>query len=820
LKSARDSLSVAAFAVAAAVVVAVGTTTVDVAEVDVEALPGEPAHDDRSPTNAGSIGIRAERFMPPSCDGAAEKTTPPLPARALRSSRRAAAWGESPTSHSRAKRDFTKRGLDESVVLWPGFDRMSAPSGKIDEPEPGSPARSASLMDTVPDDSLRPPEIPEEALRRASAPHGPVVVHEGAPGRAGGPYERAAPRTPSPSPADATSKLTALSGESRTFGKYRLLAELGRGGMADVHLAVSVGPAGFSKLQVIKRLRPGMTDEAEMRHMMLDEARLAARLNHKNIVQTNEVGIVDEQYFLAMEYLDGQPYHRILKRATQLRRSIPLPFAVKILCEVLSGLHYAHECRDYDGVPLGVVHRDVSPQNLFVTYDGQVKVVDFGIAKSTGRLVETQTGIIRGKLTYMAPEQAFANSVDRRADIFSVGVLLWEALAGERLWGQMSDPEIVARLMQEIPPVTTVRPDAPADLVEVCSRALSRNPEKRPATAAEMRGVLEEYLALHDIQVNAEALGSLVVDLFAEERDELSRLVDRELALLRMGDDLERSDIARVKRLSEPSGIRKNFIPGGVPSPSLPGSMRIPNPGTPMAPSVRDIRQSPSPAGMRRPQTERGDSPFPPDSSGSPTLPRAPAFESDEGMTARELSPPVAVLSNIPGPPSSTTVPAAMWNPRPRWRHPIVYVAALSFVAVVAILGTKASVAPSATGTPGLDPSAASGTLAPSSPATAGNTAPSPVPTVAAQPDGNYLRLHITTNPATTRILFDGSPLPATPSPFEGKFPKDGAVHRITVEAAGFYPQSRMVVFDKDQSMDFILHSKKGAPPPKENPYH
>ena len=676
-------------------------------------------------------------------------------------------------------------------------------------------------MDTVPDDTnLRiPPEI-EGVSGRASTPPAPgAASREGVAGRAA---------TPSPAPADATSKLTALSGQSRTFGKYRLLAELGRGGMADVHLAVSVGPAGFSKLQVIKRLRPGMTDEAEMRHMMLDEARLAARLNHKNIVQTNEVGIVDEQYFLAMEYLDGQPYHRILKRAAQLGRTIPLPFAVKILCEVLSGLHYAHECRDYDGVSLGVVHRDVSPQNLFVTYDGQVKVVDFGIAKSTGRLVETQTGIIRGKITYMAPEQAFANTVDRRADIFSVGVLLWEAVAGERLWGHLSDPEIVARMMKEIPPVTSVRPDAPADLVALCSRALSRDPELRPATAAEMRGVLEEYLASHDIQVNAEAIGHLVVDLFSEERDELSRLVDRELALLRVGDDLERSDIARVKRLSEPSGIRKNLIPSAVPSPGFPAGMRIP--GTPLAPSVRDIRQSPSAAGLRRSAADAQDSPYPPDSSAGPTLPRAPAFERDEAMTSRatpgtaspqwgsELSPPASVLSNIPGPPSSTTIPAAMWNPRPRWRHPIVYVAALSFVAVVAVLATKASVTPTAGGTPGLDLSVGPATGATTAPSPLTNSATPALPTVAAQPDSNYLKLRITTNPRQTRILFDGSPLPAQPSPFEAKFPKDGAVHRITIEATGFHPQSRMVVFDKDQSMDFILSSKKGQPPPKDSP--
>jgi serine/threonine-protein kinase len=665
---------------------------------------------------------------------------------------------------------------------------MAATTGKPDEQEAsGQEPRASSLMDTVRDES----DLPDRA-RRADA---------------------------------AAAK---ASGSARIFGKYRLLAELGRGGMADVHLAVSVGPAGFSKLQVIKRLRPGMTDEAEMRSMMLDEARLAARLNHKNIVQTNEVGIVDDQYFLSMEYLDGQPYHRILKRASQLGRTIPLPFAVKILCEVLSGLHYAHEARDYDGVSLGVVHRDVSPQNLFVTYDGQVKVVDFGIAKSTGRLVETQTGIIRGKITYMAPEQAFANEVDRRADIFSVGVLLWEAVAGERLWGNMSDPEIVARLMHDIPSVTTVRADAPADLARLCDRALSRDPDKRPATAAEMRSELEEYLALHDIQVSAEALGALVVDLFAEEREELGRLVDRELALLRAGEDLERSDIARVKRITEASGIRKNLATGGIPGPvALPGAMRIPgSSGAPRIPTGRfgpvpESRDAVSSGDMRGSGSARAATPPPPpDSVSGPTIPRAPAFDADERMTARELSPPASVLSTAPGPPSSVTVPAAHWGAsRPKWRHPVVYLAAMAVAATAAVFVAKSSLGPAGPAA-GASDSASAPTAALTAPPSASATAAPSAAPLAAQPGGNLIHLRINTNPSGTRILVDGTPLPTGPGPFDGKLVKDGAVHRITVEATGFYPQSKMIVFDRDQTLEFILHSKKGGlPPPKDNPY-
>lgn len=656
-----------------------------------------------------------------------------------------------------------------------------------------------------------------------------------APGKTDGSSERSLEgraASGGPSGADATSQLAPIAGTARAFGKYRLLAELGRGGMADVHLAVAIGPAGFSKLQVIKRLRPGMTDIEEMRSMMLDEARLAARLNHKNIVQTNEVGIVDEQYFLAMEYLDGQPYHRILKRAAQLGRTIPLPFAVKILCEILSGLHYAHEAKDYDGHPLGVVHRDVSPQNVFVTYDGQVKVVDFGIAKAARRLVETQTGIIRGKITYMAPEQAFASEVDRRADIFSVGVLLWEAVAGERLWGNLSDPEIVARLLHEIPSVATVRPDAPADLVDLCARALARDPARRPATAAEMRSELEGYLAVHDIQVTAEALGSLVEDLFAEEHAELQGLVDRELALLRVEGEHADTEISGSRvRTSDPGGRR----------PSIPQTPGVPTNRILNIPAVPAPRDS-SPRGSAPPvaRSKSGgwgppiqppsdaDSAGPPDSMSGPTIPRAPAFDLDDGgATARELSPPVAVLSTAPppgGPPSSVTrlsaTPQWAQSSDRNWRHPVVYGGAVLVAAAAAVLVGKAGFSSDS------DPShGAAPTGSPAGTPTATATAPAPALTPAApsatasaaRPDDRYIMLRIHTNPNHARILFDGSPMAPGKSPFELKLPRDGAVHRVTVEASGFYPQSRMVVFDRDQKLDVILHSKKAGPPPRDS---
>jgi len=206
-------------------------------------------------------------------------------------------------------------------------------------------------------------------------------------------------------------------------GRYQLLGSLGQGGMADVYLAVARGPLGFSKLVVLKRLRANADDDGRAVQMFLDEARIAARLRHPNIVDTYDVGQEVDSHFIAMEYLDGQPFNRLLKMA---RASGVHPSAwVYIVCEALHGLHHAHELRDYDGAPLQIVHRDVSPHNIFVTYDAEIKVVDFGVAKATLNLIETEAGYLKGKIGYMAPEQALGGEVDRRADIFSMGVVLW-----------------------------------------------------------------------------------------------------------------------------------------------------------------------------------------------------------------------------------------------------------------------------------------------------------------------------------------------------------------------------------------------------------
>src|SRR6266496_1714779 len=249
-----------------------------------------------------------------------------------------------------------------------------------------------------------------------------------------------------------------LSEPEATEGKYRVLVELGQGGTANVYLAVAHGPNWFNKLVVLKALKRNLGNDPEFRAMFLNEARLAARLNHPNIVQTNEVAEYQGLPMIVMEYLQGQPLSNLLVRGRG--RGLSLAMHLRIVAEALQGLHCAHELSDFDGTPLGVVHRDMTPHNIFVTFDGQVKVLDFGIAKLGASLVETQAGIIKGKLRYMPPEQISGDPVDRRADLYAVGVMLWEAAAGERLWKGQADAAIMNKVLNaEIPSPRSVNAD-------------------------------------------------------------------------------------------------------------------------------------------------------------------------------------------------------------------------------------------------------------------------------------------------------------------------------------------------------------------------
>ena len=305
--------------------------------------------------------------------------------------------------------------------------------------------------------------------------------------------------------------------------KYQLLMELGKGGMGIVHLAMSRGPQGFTKLLVLKIMRRELLGEDDLRRMFLEEARISARLAHPNIVHVYEVGEHDGCPCIVMEYLEGQPLSSVLVRAPE-RPSQPLH--LWILARALAGLHAAHELRDYDGTSLCLVHRDVSPHNVFVLFDGQVKVLDFGIAKAAGSEIETRTGSPKGKIRYMSPEQLVRDPLDRRADIFAVGVLLWEALARRRMWAEMEEGEVTRGLLNKrLPPLPEGEAIAP-ELRAICARALAVEPADRYPTAEVFQRDLERYLQSLPEPAGPDELGAYLRGQFGDLRQATKKLID------------------------------------------------------------------------------------------------------------------------------------------------------------------------------------------------------------------------------------------------------------------------------------------------------
>jgi len=317
------------------------------------------------------------------------------------------------------------------------------------------------------------------------------------------------------------------------IGRYDLLAGIGHGGMADVFLAVlASGEAGrFQKLLVLKLLKAEFSAEPEFVEMFLEEARLAARLNHPNVVQTIEVGAEGGRHFLAMEYIEGQPLNRVA-RALLRHPAFDLSAKLTIIQRTLNGLDYAHELADYDGSPLGIVHRDISPGNILVGYDGQVKLMDFGIAKANDSDHHTRVGLLKGKTAYMAPEQARSGHIDRRADIYAAGVVLWELVVGRRMWGGgLNQGEILTRVVAgNVPRPSQVAPGVPPELEAICMKALAVRREDRYASAAELATALEGFVRGHLPAKSEREVGKLVAEAFSADRARIREIVDQQLS--------------------------------------------------------------------------------------------------------------------------------------------------------------------------------------------------------------------------------------------------------------------------------------------------
>lgn len=306
---------------------------------------------------------------------------------------------------------------------------------------------------------------------------------------------------------------------TQTLGKYTLVKKLATGGMAEVFLARIDGPMGFAKKCVVKRILPHFNDDPRFIEMFLGEARLAAELNHPNLVQIFDFGEANGQYFLAMEYIDG-PNLRVLNQSTR-RMSGPMSFALaaRIIALAAEGLHHAHELRDENGQLVNLVHRDISPDNILVSRNGAVKVVDFGIAKATTQPHLTKSGMIKGKMAYMPPEQLAREPLDRRADLFALGIVLYELVTGGMPFDATSEVSIIQALMSQQPleKPTTYRLDCPPALEAIVLKCLEKDRERRYASCRDLQSDLETFISSQGASVGTREVAELVELTFAND---------------------------------------------------------------------------------------------------------------------------------------------------------------------------------------------------------------------------------------------------------------------------------------------------------------
>ncbi len=543
-----------------------------------------------------------------------------------------------------------------------------------------------------------------------------------------------------------------------TVGKYRIIAKLGEGGMAHVFLAVAHGPVGFSRLSVLKVVRPHLAEDPEILQMFLDEARLAGRLNHANVVQTYEVGEEDGRYVLVMEYLDGQPMRALQRRTKEKVDTIPLPLQLKILVDALSGLHYAHELQDFDGTPLHLVHRDVSPHNIFVTYDGQVKVLDFGIAKAATSSQETKSGVIKGKVSYMAPEQFETGPVDRRADIYSLGAILWQTATGFRMWRGVTDAQVMFAVSHgQIPRPSDMKSGVPAELDRICMRALAVYPEDRYPTAEAMQKDLRAFASEFSTAVSALELGAFVAREFSQERREMRDRIEQQLSR-----SAEAGGVVPLVNLQSPLHFTGSSAPRWSGSSGTPSSMR--------RPAVSAPPYEPAPATSSRPRFD--------------------------------LTPSVGSLrqpSTFPsGPPSREPQPH-----RSASRKGILVAAAAGgLVALGGVGGLAAHLLvpnPSSPVTSAAIPSA--GTPAPvlvTTEAEAGNPAPTSV------------EVEIRVTPSHAKVFLDGRALAGNPA--IERLPKDDKTYEVRIEAAGYATRTLQVTSSRSTMVEVELKRERVQP--------
>ena len=560
-------------------------------------------------------------------------------------------------------------------------------------------------------------------------------------------------------------------GPSNERRGYRRIAELGRGGMATVHLAAMQGSHGVTKLVVVKELRPELAVNDEFVVMFFDEARLAARLNHPNIVQSYEVGEEDGRQFIVMEYLEGQPLHRVWNKL-QAAGKMSLALNLQVVHDVLAGLDYAHELTEFNGTHLKIVHRDISPHNVFVTYTGDVKVVDFGIAKAADSSTQTRVGTLKGKLTYMPPEQAMGEPVDRRADLFAVGVLLWESAAGRRLWQGMNDGAIMRALMTgDIPSLLSVNPDLPPRLDDICRRALAPKRDARYATAGDFQRDIERLMQDLGVHSNRRELGSIVTELFADDRAMLRASID---------DALNRGD---------PNAVET--VVGAYPKVNRPQAT---NPGMFASGSQQAVGAPTGSSGSFVAFAHTGESS------------QISRVQTNPGTTNTGAS--ISMIGQVP-------------QPAPKKINTVIIVLGVALaIAAGALLAIYSNrIFPASTTTPAgsgsaaaaSDPSGGVGTggngvgTTSAGTSTAGTTNGTGIVGAGGLTASSNIHLQVKGVPFGGQVLLDGTPL--TPTPQGYVVPADGKPHKITAVANG-QSREQTITLDRDQTLDLSLGGK------------
>jgi serine/threonine-protein kinase len=343
--------------------------------------------------------------------------------------------------------------------------------------------------------------------------------------------------------------------EARAQNTYRVTERLESGGMAEVFRGESTSFAGFKKQVAIKRVLPHLASNEKFIRMFLDEARLSARLSHANIVQVFDIGHVENTYFIVMEFIEGVNLKALISYLRERKQPFPMPVACYIAVKVCEGLHYAHEATDNDGNRLGIVHRDVSPPNVLLSRRGEIKIVDFGLAKAAHSVEKTEPGVVKGKFSYLSPETAMGEEADPQADIYAVGIMLWEMLAGRKLFQGDNDYQTVKLVQQSnVPSLRAINSAVPDDLEKIIRHALARGKADRYQTAQAMSEDLSEFLVLHRMKATPFDLGKLVNEVMVEKATSRQNVRNDGSVI----DQLIQEELLRFTSLGEP-----NASPGG-----------------------------------------------------------------------------------------------------------------------------------------------------------------------------------------------------------------------------------------------------------------